>query len=90
MKSPKRTVFSASQKQKVKAITHRLKRAKDKVIDELTFELSKLSAPISATPKSPQNDSSLLVVSHSLWKVLSPGIKKIQIQIAMCRNTNRS
>lgn len=57
MKSPKRTVFSASQKQKVKAITHRLKRAKDKVIDELTFELSKLSAPISATPKSPQNDS---------------------------------
>ena len=76
MKSPNKAVFSTPQKQKVKAITRRLRHAKDKVIDELSFELSKSSTSISTTPKSPQSDSSPLVVSHSLWKVLRLGAKK--------------
>ena len=54
------------------------------MIDELSFELSKSSTSISTTPKSPQSDSSPLMVSHSLWKVLSPGAKKKTKPILQC------
>ena len=74
--NPLKSCVFDSTETKVKAITRRLRHAKDKVIDELSFELSKSSTSISTTPKSPQSDSSPLMVSHSLWKVLSPGAKK--------------
>ena len=43
--------------------------------------MSKASTPISTTPKSPQSDSSPLVVNHSLWKVLSLDAKKSQSKL---------
>ena len=84
LRNPLKSCVFDSTETKVKAITRRLRHAKDKGIDELSFELSKSSTSISTTPKSPQSDSSPLVVSHSLWKVLSQVLKKSQIHIAMC------